>query len=167
MEVRKVLFPVDLAGSSYRIASRARSIADRFGAELHLVYVLEALDGYSTFFVPHLSLDLMETEGMALAERHLEEFAEKYFEDRPRVKLAVFRGDPVEQIRKYVESEKIDMVIVATHNRLPLERAIFGDTAKHIARSSPVPVMVINPSIDEHMEQMTVESLIARQELAV
>lgn len=167
MEVRKVLFPVDLAGSSYRIASRVRSIADQFDAELHLVNVVEALEGYSTFFVPHRSLDLMETEGMALAERHLEEFAEKYFQDRPRVKRAALRGNPVEQIRKYVESEKIDMVIVATHDRFPLERAIFGNVAEQIARSSPVPVTVINPSVDEEKAPMPAGSPVAQHVLTV
>jgi hypothetical protein len=109
----------------------------------------------------------METEGMALAERHLEEFAEKYFQDRPRVKLLAVRGNPVEQIRKYVESEKIDMVIVANHDRFPLERAIFGNVAEQIARSSPVPVTVINPSTDEEKAQMPVGSPVAQQGLTV
>jgi hypothetical protein len=57
--------------------------------------VVETLEGYSTFFVPHRSLDLMEMEDMKLAGRHLQEFAEKYFEDRPKVKLMVLTGDPV------------------------------------------------------------------------
>jgi len=151
MEIRKIVFPVDLAGSSYRIASQVRSVVDRFDAELHLVYVLETLEAYSTFFVPHRSLDLMEREGMALAQRHLEEFAEEYFEDRPKVKLSVLLGNPVAQIRQYIESEGIDIIIVASHDRPRLERAIFGDVAEQISRDSPVPVMVINPFVEEKM----------------
>ncbi len=164
MEVRKVVFPVDLAGSSHRIASRVRSIADQFDAEIHLVYVLETLDGYNTFFVPHRSLDLMETEGNVLAKRHLEEFAEKYFEDHPKVKLVVLRGKPVEQILKYAESECIDMIVVATHDRLPLERAIFGDVAEQLARTSSVPVTVINPFIEEKAQPA---DPVVQRELAV
>ncbi len=63
MEIRKIVFPVDLAGSSYRIAPEVRSIVEKYNAELHLVYVGETLDGYSTFFIPHRSLDLMEKGG--------------------------------------------------------------------------------------------------------
>jgi nucleotide-binding universal stress UspA family protein len=37
------------------------------------------------------------------------------------------------------------MIIVATRERLRLERVIFGDIAEQIARTSPVPVPVINP----------------------
>ncbi len=167
MEVRKVVFPVDLAGSSYRIAPRVRSVVDQFDAELHLVYVLETLEGYSTFFVPHRSLDLMEMEGMALAKRHLGAFAEKYFEDRPKVKLVVLHGNPVEQIRKYIESEGIDMVIVASHDPPRLERAIFGDIAEQIARTSPVPLMVVNPFVEEKAHITVVGRPIATQGLVV
>lgn len=145
MEASKVLFAVDLAGSSHRITSRVRSLIDVLDAELHLVYVVEKLEGYSSFFIPHRSLNLMETEGMMLALRHLEEFSEKYFEGRAKVKRVVLRGNPVEQILKYIESEGIDMVIVGAHIRSRLERAIFGDVGSEIVRSSPVPVSVMNP----------------------
>ena len=149
MKVRKVVFPVDLAGSSYRITPKVRSIVDQLDAELHLIYVLETFEGYNNFFVPHPSLDLMEREDMALTKRHLEEFAEKYFVDRPKTKLVVLHGEPVEQILKYVESEGIDMIIVAGYDQSLLEKAIFGDISEQIARSSPVPVMVINPFVEE------------------
>ena len=145
MEVKKIVFPVNLAGSSYRIASSVRFLAERFNAELHIIYVMESLKGYSTFFIPHRSLDLIEPEAVALAERHLQEFAEKYFEDYPRVKCVAMYGDPVGEIQKYVEAEEIDMLVVATHDRRPLQRAIFGDVAEKIARTSLVPVVVINP----------------------
>lgn len=152
MEISKIIFPVDLAGSSYRIAPKVRSIAEKYGAELHLVYVGETLEGFDTFFVPHRSLDLMEREARTLAQRHLEDFAEKYFEDLPKVKKVVLSGDPVEQIRKYIESERIDMVVLAYHDQLLLERAIFGDIVQQIVRSSTVPVTLINPFVEERMQ---------------
>jgi nucleotide-binding universal stress UspA family protein len=149
METKKVLFPVDLAGSSYRIVPQVRSIADQFDAELHLLFVVGTLERYHTFYVPHPSLDIMEKEGLKLAQRQLEEFAEKYFEDRPKVETVVLRGNPVEQIRKYIESAGIDMVVVASIDPHGLERAIFGDIAKEIIRTSPVPVTTVNPFVPE------------------
>ncbi len=149
MQVKKIVFPVDLTGSSYRIASWVCFLADRFEAELHIVYVVDTLEGNSTFFIPHQSLDLMEPEIMTLAEQQLEQFAEKYFEGRRGVKCAVMEGNPNEQIQNYIRSEKIDMVIVATDDQSRIERAIFGDMAEQIARTSPIPVIVINPFVEE------------------
>jgi nucleotide-binding universal stress UspA family protein len=143
--VKRILFPVDLAGSSHRIVRQVRSLADQFDAELHLLFVVGTLGQYSTFYVPHPSLDLMELEAIKHAERELDEFAEKYFEDRPRVKRVVLSGDPLEQIRKYLDSAAIDMVIVTSHERHGIQRAIFGNTAEEIVGISPVPVTIINP----------------------
>ncbi len=145
MEIKKVLFPVDLAGSSYRIVPQVRSIVDKHGAELHLLFVVTPLAGYHAFYVPHPSLDMLEKEGNKRARLELEEFAEKYFEDLPKVKKVVLRGDPVKQIRKYIESAGIDMVVVASLDRHGLERYIFGNIADKIMRTSPVPVTTINP----------------------
>jgi len=151
MEIKKVLFPVDLAGSSHRIVPQVHSLADKLKAELHLLYVVEKLGGYDTFFVPHPSLDLMEQEGVKHAKRQLDEFAEKYFEDRPNLKKVVLLGDPVEQIHKYIESAGIDMVIITSHERQGIQRAIFGNTAEEITKTSPVPVTVINPFVEKKL----------------
>ncbi len=161
METKKVLFPVDLAGSSYRIVPQVRSIVDQFDAELHLLFVVGTLERYHTFYVPHASLDIMEKEGLKHAQRQLEEFAEKYFEDRPKVKTLVLHGNPVEQIRKYIESAGIDMVVVASVGRHGLERAIFGDIAEEIIRTSPVPVTTVNPYVTEtaQMQQPEIHSM--------
>lgn len=152
MTVKKVIFPIDLAGSSHRIASRVRSIVEKLDAELHLVVAVDIFKGYDTFFIPHRSLDLMEMEDMALAKRDLEEFAEKYFEDVPGVKMVVLRGQPVEQIRDYIASQKPDMVVMAAYHLPFIERTLFGDVAEKIVRTSPVPVTVINPFDPEKID---------------
>lgn len=152
MEIKRVLFPVDLAGSSYRIVPRVRSLVDKFGAELHLLFVVEPMDGYNSFYIPHPSLNLMETEDVKHAARQLEEFTDKYFQDRPKVVQVVLRGDTVAEIRRYIDSAGIDMVIVTSHERQGLKRAIFGNTAEQITKISPVPVTVINPYIGEDIK---------------
>jgi nucleotide-binding universal stress UspA family protein len=123
---------------------------------------MESVKGFSSFFVPHRSLDLIEPEAVAMAERHLQEFAEKYFEDRPKVKFVAMYGDPAEQILHYVKKNEIDMAVVATHDRHPLRRAIFGDVAEKVARTSFVPVVVINPFNEEkrksHLKSVTTRS---------
>ncbi len=151
MTDKKIIFPVDLAGSSYRIVSRVRSLVEQSNAELHLAHVVETFSGYDTFFIPHRSLDLMESENVALAERDLEEFAEKYFSDFPRVKRIVLSGKPAEQIQKYIVSEGIDRMILAAYDRPFFQRALLLDPAERIAKASPVPVTIINPFMVENL----------------
>ncbi|MFZ2447655.1 MAG: universal stress protein [Syntrophobacteraceae bacterium] len=149
MEIRKILFPVDLAGSSSKIVSRVLYMAQKFDAEVHLLSVAGSLEQYSTFYVPHPSLDRYEQEDTARAERLLREFAEEHFGDFPRLKISVLSGKPVEQIINYVDSAGIDMIMMTTHGRHGLERALFGSMAEEIMRSSSVPVMCFNHAVEE------------------
>ena len=81
---KKDVFPVNLAGSSYRMLLLLPCRAVQRRVAHYLCH--GSLKGYSTFFIPHRSLDLIEPEAV-LAERHLQEFAEKYFEDYPRLNV--------------------------------------------------------------------------------
>jgi len=57
----------------------------------------------------------------------------------------VVQGDPAEEILKYVESEKVDLVIMGTHGRKGLDRILFGSVANEVVKRSPAPVLTINP----------------------
>lgn len=146
MEIRKILFPVDLTGFSAKVVPQVLYLAKKFDAELHLLFVAGSLEQYSTFFVPHPSLDVLEVENAQRAERKLAEFVDEHFSEYPKVMTAVKRGNPVEEIRKYAESAEIDLVVMASHSKHGLERALFGSVADQVLRGGFVPVMCINPS---------------------
>jgi nucleotide-binding universal stress UspA family protein len=54
-------------------------------------------------------------------------------------------GDASEQILSYVEDQKIDLIIMGTHGRKGMDKIIFGSVAERVVKSSPVPVLVVNP----------------------
>ena len=146
MEVKKILFPIHLTDFSSKIAQQVISVAEKYGAEIHIFTVVEGLKGYDTFFVPHASLDVLESEGDERAERILREFDEEHFLSYRNVKLGVATGRPADEIVKYIQSHGIDLVIMASHRREGLERLILGSVADEVIKRSPVPVMTINPS---------------------
>ena len=142
--MEKILFPVDLSEASPKIVSRVIEMAEKFEAEIHLLLVsggIADIEGFQS----HPSLRKLEDEICATAERRLKEFQEEYLKDYPRVKRIVLRGVPSEEILHYIESEKIDLVIMGTHGRKGLQHALFGSVAEHIVKYSPVPVLTVNP----------------------
>ena len=50
-----------------------------------------------------------------------------------------------EKIIEYIEDQKIDLVIMGTHGRKGMDKIIFGSVAERVVKTSPVPVMVVNP----------------------
>ncbi len=144
MEIDKILFPVDLMGSSAKITPYVISMAKKFKAEVHVLFVVDTMAPYHNFFVPHPSLDQIEMENVRRAERLLKEFATEHLSGYGRLKMVVLHGNRVDQIRKYVDEAGIGMIIMATHAPHGIERTLFGSVVDEIIRAAPVPVMCIN-----------------------
>jgi nucleotide-binding universal stress UspA family protein len=144
-EINKVLFPVDLSEVSPKVSPWALTIAKRFNAEIHLLFVARRLEYLSSIYVTQVSIENFEGELVTGAEKGIEEFAQTYFKEYPAYKTKVVLGDAAEEILSYINSERIDLVIIGTHGRKGLERIFFGSVAERVIKQSPVPVLSVNP----------------------
>ncbi len=103
------------------------------------------LDYFANFYVPTPSINTMEKDIIAGAEKRMDEFVDQYFSDYPDKEAAVVAGDASEEINKYIESQGIDLVIMGTHGRKGMDKIIFGSVADRVVKTAPVPVLVVNP----------------------
>lgn len=142
--IQKILFPVDLSEVSPRIAPYVKEVAERFAAEVHILFVARLFEYFTSIYVPHPSIKTFQGEIFKGAEKRLKEFTESSFKDLP-VKAKVVPGDPAEEILKYSQSEGMDLIIIGTHGRKGLERVVFGSVADRVVKKSPVPVLTVNP----------------------
>jgi len=144
-EFKKILFPVDLSETSPKLVPYAKSMAKKFDAEVHLLFVTRVFQYFASIYVPHTSINLFETELVEGAEKSLYEFKEEYFADIPETRSSVVIGDAAEEIMKYIQSEGIDLVIMGSHGRKGMDKVIFGSVAEKVVKTSPVPVLIVNP----------------------
>ena len=141
---KQILFPVDLSEVSAKIVPYVREMAEKFEAEVHLLFVARILQHFTSIYVPHPSINQFEEEMKKGAEKKLQEFIEEYFKDVP-CKARVILGDAAQEVLNYIQSEGIDLVIMGTHGRKGLEHIIFGSVAERVVKHSPVPVLTVNP----------------------
>jgi len=144
-EFNKILFPVDLSESSPKLVPYVTLMASKFGSKIHLLFVARVFEYFSGIYVPHPSISKFEDEVVKGAKKRIEEFTEEYFSDFPATKAKVVAGDISEEILKYTVSNGIDLLIMGTHGRKGLEKVIFGSVAERVAKTSPVPVLLVNP----------------------
>jgi nucleotide-binding universal stress UspA family protein len=144
-EFKRILFPVDLSPASVKITSFVQSMADRYGARVHLLFVARVFDYFTSMYVPNPSVSQFEKEVIEGAEKRLYEFADENFKEFPGTKTQVVAGDPSDEILNYIGTHGIDLVIMGTHGRKGLDKVIFGSVAERVVKTSPVPVMVVNP----------------------
>jgi len=57
----------------------------------------------------------------------------------------VIARKPAQSILKFSKKEKIDLVVMTTHGKSELKRALVGSVADEVIRTSGKPVLVIKP----------------------
>ncbi len=145
VEIKKILFPVDLSESSDKLVPYVATVAQKFQTEIHILYVGRLFQYFTSIYVPHTSINKFEEELLQGAKKRMQEFKDNNFKAFPDSKTAVVLGDASEEIIHYSETEKIDLIIMGTHGRKGLDKVIFGSVAERVVKTAPVPVMVVNP----------------------
>ena len=138
----KILFPVDFSEVSAKIVPYVTSMADKFEAEVHIVFVVPQLESCQSIFVSHVSAECFKREIVLGSE--IDQFAEEYFKNsKPETKILI--GDVVEEIIEYIKANGIDLVIIGSRCRKGMDRIIPGSVADGVVKSAPVPVLSVNP----------------------
>ena len=141
---KKILFPTDLSEESKTIAEHVKLMAEKFGSEITVIYVVSVGPYYSSLEVPSTGLANFETEVVKAAEVRMESITEEVFKGLD-IKTEVFSGNPADEIVEYAEKNGNDLIIMG-HSRAGLERVLLGSVAHRIVKLSPVPVMVVRLS---------------------
>ncbi len=150
MDVKKVITPIDFSDNSKLIAESAAYLAGKFGASLHLVFIVQNFEDYSGFFVPQMSMPNLEQDLIEGAEERMSSFCaeqEAFFKNAGVAEITrhVFLGDVAEQIVEFAAKNDGDLIVMGTHGYKGLEKIMFGSVADKVVRSAPCPVMTINP----------------------
>ena len=148
---KKILFLVDLSDVSPKIAPWVIMVAEKFEAQICLLFVTRTFEHLTTLYnfpgpysTPVVINDFVSGV-IKGAEAKIEEFAKTDLKGYSHCKTKVVSGDPAHEILEYITSEDIDLVIMGTHGRKGLDRVFFGSVADRVVKMSPVPVLTINP----------------------
>jgi len=145
-DCRRILVPVDLAEFPARLAPCVRTVAQKFGAEVHLVYVERPLREHTAGMVPDISVTRkFAAEALAEAEAQISELAAQHFQGCAVVRTRVLEGRIAEQLASYVQAEKIDLIIIGTHGRKAVGHLVFGSVAEEVLKTSQIPVLALKP----------------------
>lgn len=79
------------------------------------------------------------------AEIYLGKVAQRLQRRKLKVESVVWVGPVGESIITYADSNKVNLIAIATHGHGGLKRAVFGSVADFILRNSTLPMLVIKP----------------------
>lgn len=147
IEIHRVLAPTDFSGHSEKAVRYACALAERFGAELHLIHILSEIipAGPDPLLMPVMPPQFYE-ESEQRAKETLDRLLPPHWGKPAAVTTAVRWGSPVEAIVDYCVEQSIDLLVIATHGRTGLSHVLLGSVAERIVREAPCPVLTIRDS---------------------
>lgn len=136
--IRQVLVPVDFSEPSIDALRFAAGFAETFGATLTVLHVVEP-------FHVDWKMDTLTLRRRARSEalRHLQKLvADEIHGARPgQAKLD--EGHPAQSIVDFARRSKTDLIVMGTHGRSGVTRALIGSVAERVVRHAHCPVMVV------------------------
>ncbi|HSM35997.1 MAG TPA: universal stress protein [Longimicrobiales bacterium] len=141
-----ILTPVDGSEFSEAAVASAAEIVDAFGASLVLLRAVPVPLIVGSPYIPHAAQTYAEERDarVAGAEAYLRECADRSGVDAP-VRTVVVETEPAHAIPAAAGEEGADLIVMATHGRGALMRAIVGSVADKVMRTAPVPVLLVRP----------------------
>ncbi|QLG61708.1 universal stress protein [Halorarum salinum] len=135
----RILVPTDGSPAADAAVEHAITIAERFGATLHALYVIDATAYSSLEAGSQMVAEALEEEGDAAVDRIAEAAAAA---DIPVVE-SVVSGTAYRSILEYADEHDIDLVVMGTHGRRGIDRYLLGSVTERVVRTADQPVLTV------------------------
>jgi len=138
-----ILVPTDFSDHSLRALSYAIGLAEKYGAEIKILYVNEPALQVSDMAWVGVDERSLKNEHVKEARRNLERIVrEKIPSDLPSA-AEVRNGDAVDEIIQFADDVNADVIVMATHGRSGLSHILMGSTAEQVIRKASCPVLTL------------------------
>ncbi len=146
---KNILVPTDLSEGAEEALDYACELARQLDAKVHLLHVI----GIPALGVPELGVALTSTvidslvrddqdalDRLADRKRHLATFGE----------VMLRTGDARDLINQTAKEIPADLIIMGTHGRRGVSRALLGSVTETVVRSAPCPVLTVRSHTVAH-----------------
>ena len=144
-----LLVATDFSRFSEEALIFAGNLAVKLGAKLLVLHVIHDPAEAPGFYVQKMKKKKFLHSMEEAANEMMEAFLEKVKKTNPdqipiqEATPLLVVGTPVSRIIEVAEKRQANMIIVGSHGRTGLSRALIGSKAERLVRLSPIPVIVI------------------------
>lgn len=153
---KKIMVPLDGSRLSSKAIRYASEVAQGFNADIILIQVVPptipvptttgvapGIESPAAVEIAMQTALMEEKKKITNAKRYLSGKARGIRPQNIKVSYNVIVGDPSSSIMLFSNKEKIDLIVMTTHGKSGLKRAIMGSVADKVIRESGKPVLVI------------------------
>ena len=142
---RRIVHPSDFSRASRPAFRRAVALAKSHRAQLIVVHVLSMLPVIPDAYVAPNVWDDLERGQRTTAERQLRGLVAKARAAGARASgVLVDIGVTHEQIVRFARARRADLIVMGTHGRSGLTRALLGSVASRVLATAGCPVLTVH-----------------------
>lgn len=142
VKFQDILFATDFSAAANHALPYAVEIARRSQATIHAVHVISPDDSVQA-----------PPEQWAEIARIQEEFREREknqleleLQELPH-EVLILKGDVWENLEQVIRDKYVDLLVLGTHGRTGIAKAMLGSVAERIFRQAPCPVLTVGPGV--------------------
>jgi universal stress protein A len=145
LPLRRILVPIDFSGKSRQALDFAVPLAQRYGARITLIHVVQPPATSTWRVIPggehYLTMDLNNM--VEAARKELAVLAANRVSSTVRGRTLVVQGNPYAEITSAARRLKVDLIVISTHGYSGLKRMFIGSVAERVVRHAPCAVLTV------------------------
>jgi nucleotide-binding universal stress UspA family protein len=146
--VKNIAFATDLSLESYAALPWAAEFARYYGAKVWGFHVLSP----NVYPVPPTLVMPTPHEDSRGAAEELDRELAKHLAGVPR-EVVIGHGQTWSAFSAFIEKNNIDLLVMSTHGRTGLGKALLGSVAETVFRQCPCPVLTVGPRAAFRLDQ--------------
>lgn len=135
--IRTIICPVDFSETASGALRAAIDLAGQFGASVEVVHVVD---------IPHPSTPAINDGIRDNAKNELESYLHHWPDTDVPLTSALIEGSPASAIAKHAADAGSDLIVISTHGRSGITRAMLGSVAERLVRMATCPVLTVPAS---------------------
>ncbi len=146
---KNILVPTDLGEGAEEALDYACELAQKFGATIHLLNVI----GIPALGVPELGVALTSSVIDSIVrdnQNALDRIAAAHRARVPIGEVLLRTGDAREIINDTAKALGVDLIVMSTHGRRGVSRALLGSVTESVVRTAPCPVLTVRVHTTVH-----------------
>lgn len=144
ISLHRILVPTDFSKHSEVALNYALALAEKFGARLFLLHVVQDL----ALFIPDAvavapPIAPPVEQFTAAARDALERVVQANNLEGGNVQREVREGAPFYEIIRFAKETAIDLIVMGTHGHTGLTHVLLGSVTEKVVRKAPCPVLTV------------------------
>jgi universal stress protein A len=144
IDLHRILVPTDFSKHSHNALRYATAFAEKFGAEIRLLHVVQDL----ALFIPDAlgvaqPLPTAIEQFKAAACQALARYVEENNLGHLNLRTDVREGTPFLEIVRYAREAEVDLIVMGTHGHSGLAHVLLGSVTEKVVRKAPCPVLTV------------------------